>query len=327
MCSACSAAPHVLSLVYVESRSENGEIVVKEQVQSEYWHIKYYSLLISISRFLVTADWNSQESPLPAKAEVTVQPAHVPPNTIIYTKGSYFATVKEGSKVPGENVEYILLLQDGSTCTVPRHRLRHRVWHSIAFLGVTNEKQHVSTTTQAFHARQLEFWHQWHKAGRDAAMAFACTDRAGTLSQCHYHSEDSGDYTDFAQHLARIEEERFTAYVGHRDNATHFKSSGSLHWWSEKQEELIARDFIRAIRLEFGCPGKGKGPWDGIGAVIKTKVRNDITNNIPSRRRTTQSGRITTALEVLGEVPSCTYHVIPRTPLPTSMKPKLHSNV
>ena len=26
-------------------RSENGEIVVKDQMQSEYWHIRYYSLL------------------------------------------------------------------------------------------------------------------------------------------------------------------------------------------------------------------------------------------------------------------------------------------
>ena len=27
----------------------------------------------------------------------------------------------------------------------------------------------------------------------------------------------------------------------------------------------------------FGCPGHGKGPWDGIGALIKTMLRHDIT--------------------------------------------------
>lgn len=57
--------------------------------------------------------------------------------------------------------------------------------------------------------------------------------------------------------------------------------------------------FIRSIRMEFGCLGKGKGPWDGIGAVVKTKNRKDIINNIAARLRTTPSGRITKALEVM----------------------------
>ena len=41
-------------------------------------------------------------------------------------------------------------------------------------------------------------------------------------------------------------------------------------------------------------PGKGKGPWDGLGATAKTKVRNDITNG----KCLTPSGRIRSALEV-----------------------------
>ena len=44
--------------------SENGEIKVKHQMQSEYWTIVYYSLLISITSFLVTSIWKDREGAL-----------------------------------------------------------------------------------------------------------------------------------------------------------------------------------------------------------------------------------------------------------------------
>ena len=94
-----------------------------------------------------------------------------------------------------------------------------------------------------------------------------------------------------AQFLLKLDREAFWAWIGHADNATHFKSSGNLHWWSKRLDDV---DYLRSIWLEFGCPGKGKGPWDGLGAVAKTKVRNDITNN----KCRTASGRIRSALEV-----------------------------
>ena len=56
--------------------AENGELVVKQQMQSEYWTIKYYSLLIcSISSFLIMSAWKDRQGALDAKTEVTVQPA------------------------------------------------------------------------------------------------------------------------------------------------------------------------------------------------------------------------------------------------------------
>lgn len=95
----------------------------------------------------------------------------------------------------------------------------------------------------------------------------------------------------FAQFLTELDHEAFWAWIGHADNATHFKSSGNFYWWSKR---LDCIEFLRSIWLEFGCPGKGKGPWDGLGAVAKTKVRNDITND----KCRTASGRIRSALEV-----------------------------
>lgn len=97
-----------------------------------------------------------------------------------------------------------------------------------------------------------------------------------------------------------MDNELFQKLVAHSDNASHLKSSGNLHYWSLKQDELSAAagGFIGQILIEYGCPGKGKGPWDGIGAVVKTKVRNDIVNEVVAKQRTTASGQITSALEV-----------------------------
>ena len=309
--------------------SENGEIVVKEQLQSEYWHIRYYSLLITITCFLVTADWVDRQSALPTKAEVTVQPEWAVPSDgqpwLTYTKGSAFAFVETGSDAVGENVEYTVVLADGSRKVVARSLLRRRIWHRIAFLGVTNEKRHVSTSTQAFHSRQLRFWQAWNDRGRTAALAEdLATDRAAapndapsaTPAAANAPACDNAADTDvvlpdviaevapaafaidtpeFANFLVHLEEEAFWAYITHNDNATHFKSSGILNWWSHQQDEVV---FIHSIWCEYGCPGKGKGPWDGLGAMAKTKVRNDITNN----KCRSRSGRIRNAREVLATV-------------------------
>jgi hypothetical protein len=54
---------------------------------------------------------------------------------------------------------------------------------------------------------------------------------------------------------------------------------------------------------EFGAPGHGKGVWDGVGALIKRTVRQDIIDDRPGRSTIlTESRRITTAKEVAGHV-------------------------
>lgn len=329
--------------------SENGELIVKDQVQSEYWHLKYYSLLITITAFLVTADWEDRESALPAKAEVTVQPEWAVPSEgaphVTYIKGSFYGTVETGSKSTGEGIEYTVVCNDGSRVVVPRCRLRHRVWHRVAFLGITNEKQHVGLTTQAFHTEELEFWRCWHESGRDAALAYAAADRAAwpslvpdaepqtakgraaatratrraaataaatattaaaavanpAIPPCAAAAGTRAVATSkptLAADLARLDDEQFWALVGHADNATHLKSSANLHYWSNKQDEMSSLNFLKQIMAEYGCPGKGKGPWDGLGAAVKTRIRNAIINEIARKAQTTPSGQITNAIEV-----------------------------
>ncbi|KAL3892591.1 MAG: hypothetical protein SGPRY_014983, partial [Prymnesium sp.] len=328
--------------------SENGEIIVKDQMQSEYWHTKYYSLLITISAFLITDSWIDREGALPAQAVVTVQPESVvpldgAPPPLTYTDGSFYAVVQHGNKAIGEDIEYTVMANDGCSYLIPRHRLRQRVWYRCSFLGITNEKQHVALTTQAFHNEEMEFWKCWHEYGRDAAIAYAAADRAAFPPLVATVDTDSiasrfdatraarqtaaavaataNDPTSspkcvpkcasdtstralrsskpgLAVKLRKLDSERFTGLVAHSDNATHLKSSNNLYYWSKKMDELSIANFINKVMFEYGCPGKGKGPWDGVDAAVKKKMRNDIVNEIVRKMKTTPSGRAICALEV-----------------------------
>eukprot|EP00966_Prymnesium_polylepis_P326814 7382707-Prymnesium_polylepis.1 len=46
-----------------------------------------------------------------------------------------------------------------------------------------------------------------------------------------------------------------------------------LYYWSQ---QIDAIEFIRMVWVEFGCPGHGKGPWDGSGGY-EIHISNDST--------------------------------------------------
>ena len=96
---------------------------------------------------------------------------------------------------------------------------------------------------------------------------------------------------EFAEWLLKLEQEKFWAWLEDTDNATHFKSKEMLSYWSTRMDAV---EFIKIVWVEFGCPGHGKGPWDGLGAMVKTKVARDLTNG----QALTPSGDISDALEV-----------------------------
>ncbi len=56
-----------------------------------------------------------------------------------------------------------------------------------------------------------------------------------------------------------------------------FKSKENLNLWSERPQN---HEWMKMVWVEFGCPGHGKGPWDGLGAMVKTKVTLDIMHDI-----------------------------------------------
>lgn len=117
--------------------------------------------------------------------------------------------------------------------------------------------------------------------------AFVCvTDekRHDSISSQHFLNRQ------FQHWLQHVDVGHFWAWAGHSDNASHFKSGAMLHYWSNKMSEL---PFLKACWIEFGCPGHGKGPWDGMGAVMKQQLKRDMTNN----NILTQSGYVRTPSE------------------------------
>jgi hypothetical protein len=164
-------------LVIDSDWSENGDLSPREQMQSEYWSIKSYSLFVMIAAFLRSKEWKDRLSPLRAKDEVTVQPEGAPADSCDYVSGSFFATVSASQDEPGEGVMYDVVKRDGTPVRVPRRQLRLRVWHRIAAPGLTDDKRHVGVTTQAFLDTLLEFFRLWQMEGRASALAFAAKDQ------------------------------------------------------------------------------------------------------------------------------------------------------
>ena len=48
------------------------------------------------------------------------------------------------------------------------------------------------------------------------------------------------------------------------------------------------------VWVEFGRPGHGKGPWDGLGVMVKSKVTLDIMHG----KGCTSTGQITSTMVV-----------------------------
>ena len=96
---------------------------------------------------------------------------------------------------------------------------------------------------------------------------------------------------EFERRRALVEDEKFWAWQQGTDNATHFKSKENLNFWSERPRN---HEWMKLVWVEFGCPGHGKGPWDGLGAMVKTKVTLDITHG----KERTMTGKITSPILV-----------------------------
>ena len=67
-------------------------------------------------------------------------------------------------------------------------------------------------------------------------------------------------------------------------------------WPTAAMASVVAMS-VRAF-WEFGAPGHGKGVWDGLGALVKRMVKQDIIDNVAL----TASKRITSAEEVAEHV-------------------------
>ena len=129
------------------------------------------------------------------------------------------------------------------------------------------------------------------RAARDIANAARRLLPTASLPRPRLPPKLQPTEAEFAAYMATLEWETFWSWLEDTDNATHFKSKEMLYYWSQQMSEV---EFLKIVWVEFGCPGHGKGPWDGLGAMVKTKVTRDLTNG----QVLTPLGDIDNALEV-----------------------------
>jgi hypothetical protein len=216
---------------------------------------------------------------------------------------NYFATVLAKCG-PGNTNEYDVIEPDGKVHRgVPRSALHKRVWISEAYSCFSNDKHHDTWQTQHFMNEMLKDWHKTHgKAFLDAEIyeSNAIELQAGdvvTVQPTGTVDEDEAEFdatvvavgrgnivelrvdgregTAFCDRSLLRKHQLMIAYVVHSDNAAqHFHSVKAMYWLSHLPSTF---GWIDRVYWAFGCPGHGKGPWDGIGALIKTMLRHSIT--------------------------------------------------
>jgi hypothetical protein len=145
-----------------------------------------------------------------------------------------------------ERAQYTVRDAAGTLHQFIRCELRARVWYTMAQTGVTNDKKHDSYSTQHFMNVFIDEWLDEHSAtADDDPLASAIRH----ITSLHIHSDNAG---------------------------SHFKNSKTLNFLSRLFERLGFK-----VTWSFGCPGHGKGPWDGFGGLMKRVMRRDtIDENV-----------------------------------------------
>ncbi len=223
--------------------AENYTMLHAREIQSEYWLMKQVGLFIGIGKMLSADQWEATTGLLQVGAEVTVTSTE---------HGMFYGTVVARNS-EDESSMYIVGDSGGVRHQFRRGELRARVWVTVAHVGVTNDKKHDTYSTQ--HMMQ-QFLREW------------LTDHKEIVHSVHIHSDNAG---------------------------SHFKSSKTLNYLSRMPEfikrlrELRVTDSDEPHLLEeptqncqctwsFGCPGHGKGPWDGFGGLMKRVMRRDTVD-------------------------------------------------
>jgi hypothetical protein len=74
----------------------------------------------------------------------------------------------------------------------------------------------------------------------------------------------------------------------HSDNcAGHFKSAEQMNFLSRMTILFV---WLLIATWDFGCPGHGKGIWDGFGAVLKRMLRQDTVDGTVETESGTENG-------------------------------------
>lgn len=169
--------------------SENGVIASARQIQSEYWSLKYYSLFIQITTYLKCEEWLDQCSVLPIDAEVTVELDGDSFGKLEPATGAFYAKVCFSPGEASENGLYWVKVYGHSHMadgSIVYNIPRQRLRHRVKYTTAT-----IGITNEKRH---------------DSVTTQHFLDR------------------QFQHWLLHVDREHFWAWIGHSDNATHFKS-------------------------------------------------------------------------------------------------------
>ena len=216
--------------------------------------------MISIVSWLSTKEWNKKSWDLDELKRGDVVTVDGEYSNEPVSKKSFYAVVV-GRDVA--NREYILE-RCGHATTIRRQRqyLRHRVIKTVCVSSVSDDKKHDRHQYAHFSTQEFEWLRTY---------------------LVEHFPEDlpaSKDGQKIIRHLFQ-----------HSDNAAqHFKSTGSMHFfaqtWSEHAAKCDAafKDRPRSTYV-FGCPGHGKGAWDGVGGTQKAAIVTAVKHSQMSGKK------------------------------------------
>jgi hypothetical protein len=170
----------------------------------------------------------------------------------------------------------------GPTCIVAVQELQ----------AAEKDSADVSTKLQAAEKDAADA-HGASMQGR-AAAAVLTAEREARAPVTHQERRRRSEVSEeFERRQALVKHQSFWAWLQHTDNTTHFKSKENLNLWSERPAEYAK--WLKMEWVEFGCPGHGKGLWDVLGAMAKSKVTVDIMHG----KEGTSTGQIMLAILVV----------------------------
>ena len=117
--------------------------------------------------------------------------------------------------------------------------------------------------------------HQCSRSELRARVWFTVA-QTGVTNDQHHDSYATQHFTNQFLDQWRKDHDITSVHI-HSDNAgSHFKNGRTLNYLSRLKDRLGC-----TTTWSFGCPGHGKGPWDGFGGCLKRVLRRDtIDQNI-----------------------------------------------
>jgi hypothetical protein len=264
--------------------AEKGTIITGREVQSEYWVTKQYTVFVQVVSWLAFDAWRSRDSVLSKGAAVTVEPEGASvAGALEPAQGSYWAEVMQVPEAAArsENEVYGVRQHDAAEADplamVARHRLRHRKLRTKAYIGISDDRKHDSWAAQYYIKATLS----------DLKRRFVDT-KVEPFFALHIYSDNASSHFKSAKTMYFLSTllsfftgagERLLSPKVTRAYLTLLFSFCSAGWTDVVGS--VAFRLIFRVFWEFGAPGHGKGVRDGVGALIKRTVRQDIINDRP----------------------------------------------